>query len=116
MKQQIALGALIVIFGAAALLYPVIDHMTQPPTPTPDALRRAAIAEQTATAEARRRATPTPIPLTTIPGARGEEAINCRLLPGETWTPIKYLAAADGKLYVMARTAGGCHGWMVDPN
>lgn len=114
MKQQIALGALIVIFGAAALLYPVVNHMTQPPTPTPWRTK-GAIAEQTVTAEARRRATPTPIPLTTIPGASNEGAINCRLLPGETWTPIKYLAAADGKLYVMARTARGCYGWMVDP-
>lgn len=116
MQKQIALFALVVILGVSALLYPVIDHAMQPPTPTPNALRRAAIAEMTVTAEARRRATPTPIPLTSVPGARNEGAINCYLASGESWTPMQYHAANDGNVYVMVRTASGCYGWMVDPD
>lgn len=112
MQKQIALFALVVILGVTAVLYPVIAPTLQPPTPTPWRTK-AAIAEQTATAEARRHATPTPRALTTFPGGRG---VNCRLAPGETWTPIRYMVHDDGQVYVLARTASDCYGWMVDPD
>jgi hypothetical protein len=60
------------------------------------------------------RSAPTPIPLTSVPGARNEEAINCYLAVGERWTPLQYHPTGHG-VYVLVRTAGGCYGWMRDP-
>jgi hypothetical protein len=60
------------------------------------------------------RSAPTPIPLTSIPGARGEGAINCYLAVGERWTPLQYHPTGYG-VYVRVRSASGCYGWMRDP-